>query len=118
MAKKEFIFQWSFESAKEVEGRRAIYSVLLSNTGELSCNCNGWIFPKKDAQKDKLGKKIRTCKHVETKEIQSSYKDYHKKFLKGEKLPKILSPSIPTTTQQTEDHLSFGRMVELDQEKS
>lgn len=115
MAKKEFIFQWSFESAKEVEGRRAIYSVMLSNAGELSCNCNGWIFPKKDAKKDNQGKKIRTCKHVETTEIQSSYKDYFKKYQRGEKLPKIVSPSLPTASApQTEDHLSFGRMVELD----
>lgn len=119
MAKKEYIFQWSFQSAKEVAGRRAVYTVLLAADGTLSCDCNGWIFPKKTAKKDKAGNKIRSCKHTEHDEVAKNYKDMLKKWKHGEPLPKISDPAgtAPSVTSQTSDansEIQFGRLVELD----
>lgn len=116
--KGKAIYGWVFTSSREVEGMRAQYQTLLWEDGSVSCNCHGWIFPKKDP---KTGEKVRSCKH--TKEVQEESKpsasDIFKKWKKGEPLPEVdtttqmMDKSIPVSFHKTGSSIKYERKMDI-----
>jgi hypothetical protein len=111
------IYSWVFTSNREVEGMKAQYQTLLWEDGSLSCNCPGWIFPKKNA---KTGEKIRSCKHTkQVLESSPSSKDIYKKWKSGESLPEIedslqiVHESIPITVHKTGSSIKYERKMDI-----
>lgn len=111
------IYGWVFTSNREVEGMRAQYQTLLWEDGSLSCNCHGWIFPRKDA---KTGEKVRSCKHTkQVLESSPSANDIYKKWKKGEPLPnievdlQIVDKSIPMTVHKTGSSIRYERKMDI-----
>lgn len=114
---KNYIFQWAFKSNKETAGgRRASYAVLLTDTGDLSCDCPSWVFWRNKT-------KPRTCKHLDYPEVVANSKKYLKMFKQGEALPKLEETSstdffVPVTnvkvTKPDPSSIAFGRCIVLD----
>lgn len=108
MVKAAPIFQWTFTSAHEAHGVRAVYSTLLRADNTITCNCPGWVFKKK-------GHKERFCKHTEKIAVEAI--SIYKKYKKGEPLPVVDQPTFDAATMgnpKISAGLKYGRVLQLD----
>lgn len=78
------IYHWPIVGSTEVAGMHAKYTVILWSTGQLSCDCNGWIMYYR--RKGELA-----CKH--TKALSETRHVIFDMWQRNERLP-----------QQTQDH--------------
>lgn len=110
-AKADPLYTWGLQSSKPRNGGEFItYEVRMEEDGSLRCNCPGWIFKKKDAE--------RGCKH--TREVEVEAKDFFQRNKRGEQLPTV-APSYEQTTRlktnkKTESKIgAFGRIIDFDE---
>lgn len=116
------IYGWPVKSQRSLaDGLSAVYTVLLWSSGELTCDCPGWIF-----QHAKPA--FEGCKHIRRVNGDESAENHPKKlinlFKAGEPLPAVdeegkpSSGTLPqisagTVDKPAESKIKFGRVLYL-----
>jgi hypothetical protein len=111
------IYAWPVVGGTEVAGMHAKYTVLLWSTGEISCDCPGWIMYHKR-------KGMLACKHVKT--YDESRQVIFQMWQRHEPLPTAeqardagvevtdaFNPTAPVT-RRTNSNLLLGRVIDMD----
>jgi len=99
------IYTWAMRSSQPRLGGQVItYLVQIDEKGELSCDCPGWIFKKKN--------KDRSCKHV--REVKSEAEEILTAWRNGEQLPTFEKPITNGTKNKKLSEIKYGRLIEFD----
>lgn len=108
------IYAWPVIGTTRVAGAAAKYTVLLWSTGELSCDCPGWIF---------YHKKNGGCKH--TSNVTSDSQSIFRLWEQGKELPSASQETDPgvevinavnprATLGDEHSKIRYGRYIQLD----
>jgi hypothetical protein len=111
------IYAWPIVGSTEVAGMHAKYTVILWSTGELSCDCTGWI--NYHSKKGELA-----CKHA--KAHDAARREIYRMWQHGESLPtadqardagvevqNAVDPTKNRNTARPASGLLLGRMIDL-----